>query len=321
MTNLPIEKQGKKVITGHTVANPLPTDVEHYEPPVGMECRRIKTGAEKVFDSAVYGGIGWIGNATLSTALAYFMKYSKAGKPLFDKAVKTIAATINPKNPNIAAVNKNAEVAALIVGGTALMWPVKLLEDNKAKVVRTIDRAITNVKSLVGIRETLEEHQEKEAAFELLAQEPKQNWWTILRARAVGLGAVFAALNAVGPRINNKIEDTVANAVTKTFKNGDSTHHFNSEKVHKIAKLATLDVLYSMVAAAGLYVDSHFINRPKKNESVLQEGGFNPLNPPNEEPIWIGHARRLKRPSPTKQLSNSFTERLERTSQGQSLVK
>ena len=267
---------------------------EHYNPPLGMDCKRIKTPAEKIFDFATYGGIGWVGNAALSTSLAYFMKYTKAGKPLYDKMVKGVANTLSPGNPKfLDSVNKNAEVAALIVGGTSLMLPVKMLEDNKSKVVRAIDKVIVGAKSLIGIRETQEEKLEKDAAFELLAQEPKQSWYSILRARFVGLAAVYATLNLVGPARNEKIENAVANAVNESFTKSEATKHFDQDKVRKVSKLATLDVLYSMVAAAGLYIDSHFFNPPKKDKKI-QGSTLSPLSPPNEETHWIGHASKVE---------------------------
>lgn len=285
-----IAKQQDNTSATITADAGAPVDIMHYEPPPGMECKRVKTTAEKIFDTATYGGIGWIGNAALSTSLAYFFRHSKSGKPFFDKGVKTISNTFSPGNPNFEkAVNKNGEVASLIVGGTSLMLPVKVLEDNKAHVVRFIDKILVGTKSLIGIKETPAEHLEKEAAFDLLEREPKQSWGSILRARAVGLIAVFATLNAVGERRNQKIENFVADAVTEKYAAGNFKP-VKPQTMEKISRLATLDVLYSIVAAVGLYVDSHLINPPKKDKKI-QPGTLSPLSPPNTETHWVGHAK------------------------------
>ena len=101
----------------------------------------------------------------------------------------------------------------------------------------------------------------------------------------MGLGVALLTLNLVGSKNNNAIEDATSKLTSNLLKN-----HIKPELTHKVTKLATLDVLYSAVAAAGLYVDSHFINTPKEGHK-LQEGGLNPLNPPNEEPSWVSHAK------------------------------
>lgn len=283
------------------------TDITNYEPPLGMECHRIKTKAERTFDAAAYSGIGWFGNAALSTSIAYYLKHSKSGKPKFDHFVRKVAEFLNKENPPIAAVNKNAEFFSLIIGGTMLMYPLKKLEDHKGKVIRGIDRIFTKAKAAFGRDETEIERIDKEASFELLDQEPKQSWATILRARFVGLGVALLILNLVGSKNNNAIEDATSRLTSNLLKK-----HVNPELTHKVTKLATLDVLYSAVAAAGLYIDSHLINPPKEGHK-LQEGGLNPLNPPNAEPSWVSHAKpkattvEKKFPAPP---SESFAQRV-----------
>lgn len=282
-----------------------------FDPPLGTECKRIKTTAEKIFDLSAYSGIGWVGNAALSTSIAYYLEYSKSGAKKFTNFAKKIAQLINKENPNIQHTTNKLEFLSLIIGGTILMWPLKKMEDHKGNIVRGIDKIIGGVKSICGWKESKEETEQKEEAFKLLEAEPKQNWKNILRARFVGLGAALLTLHTVdkiSPVDNKMLKEvtaTVAGSAHKKWRPGAPIE--KNERIKKITELATIDVIYSFVAAAGLYIDSHFINPPKNKNRNLQDNTLSPLNPPNEETSWIGHAKPRAKSPPAAPVS-SFAE-------------
>lgn len=176
--------------------------------------RHKKKGARAIFHLVNFGGIHFIANSTLSLFLTYNLLPTKYAK----SAMSGVAKVFGPISAGIDAVTlpikkgwihlksggketfkalskeerlfdlehsarSRVETAFMCIAGCVALFPVKWLEDHRAGFISKVDNFLHPGRS----------PEEKKAARLKTADEPKETWTNLIRARIVGLTAVFAA--------------------------------------------------------------------------------------------------------------------------------
>ncbi len=221
--------------------------------------------AEKTFDRAVYGGISYAAQAATGIVLTYWLKYG-SGKPHFEKAAKWLGPKVF-RNRTVEEATKEISsplmVSTMIMVGNTFLLPVKWLENNKAKIVRSWHEKHDAKMEAKGTPFTAEEKAHNEECLQKLEKEPPQTWGSLLGGRAFGLAAVYATLFALGNKRNEAAEEFSAKVIMKGVDAVGMKSLAKSKTFEKYIHVGFLDVFYSMVSAGGLYVYSHVINPPK----------------------------------------------------------
>ena len=180
---------------------------------------RERTWGEFAFDRGVYTGIGLAVNEGSAIIIAEeFQNHS--GKKLFDKISEMMVKTFNFKDTikngkNIPAIKSASNTLlwlSLLISGTALIWPMKKLEDNKAYWVKKANHYFDGIGvNKVSADEVEKRDQEVENA---LACQAKQTWPSLIIGRCMAVVAAIAMGNhIIGVERSNKI----MNASEKLF--------------------------------------------------------------------------------------------------------
>lgn len=162
---------------------------DHASEKEGKKKRKTTIG-EKIFDWSVYGGIGWVANATLSVFITLLIQNNilqgdkKYGEKVNKKA-EDLYAKVGPfretKPDGSVQLNKAGhfalDISLLTSGGHLLMVPIKFLEDNKRKIVGALNKKFGKPEDCEAIEE----------CDKALADEPKQTWKSVLSGRFIGL--------------------------------------------------------------------------------------------------------------------------------------
>ena len=217
-----------------------------------------KSRGENVFNEVTYGGVGWLANAVVSTAVAYGLTESEIGKPHYERESKKLNKAFGRGINELERTKGFVRTFALMVGGTALIMPIKWLEDGKTKIVDKFNdwfgSDLTPEKEKISVKE--------------MQEEPKQTWWTELGSRLVAVVVILTAVNflkekpfSIGKifgseRFNNisiksMIEDS-ASKMTNLFKK-DSITIGKLQKIDAANKLLTEDVIVGAGYAGVMY--------------------------------------------------------------------
>lgn len=253
---------------------PQPQALESAAQPPAQEAtaptkKPKKIAAEKYFDTGLYGTVSYFGQALASVLLTQWIKHG-SGKQKFNATShwlgKNILETHCGSTPENAAKQANTLLVAttLIMVGNCFLAPVKYIEDHKPEFVRKINDWLNERREqrCGVISET--ERKEQDTAIAYIAEQPRQTWGSLLSARVFSLGAIYAAISAVGGKNNKTMEDTSANVISKTLHSiGVAKQNAYSKPVQNFGRIAFVDFAYSLVGAGALYLYSHSIAPPK----------------------------------------------------------
>lgn len=233
--------------------------------PHGKE--REKLPAEEKFDTAVYGGISYAGQALTGSGLTYWIKHA-GGRPLYDKMANWAGPNFISKITRakgaeaIAKADSWITVSTMVVVGTMFLIPVKWLENRKASIIRNWTDKDNEDRKLQGKPISHEDQAMQEKQLRELEAEPKQTWRSLFTGRAASLVAVFTAVPLIGD-YNKVMESGFKNVTKSAAKSIGFNKIAKSEIFNNASGIAFYDLFYSMISAGGLYVFSHFISPPK----------------------------------------------------------
>lgn len=248
-----------------------PTDT-HKKDADGNPIRRTKTTGEWLFDRVVYTGIGFGVNEAMSLWITDqfvhgknllektpgFLKtmgswFSKTG---FDKLSQKIADTFKLKeimaegqklSPKARGGN-TLLMATLLIGGTLLVLPMKLIEDNKAYWVKKANHLMDRFRSQkLTSEEMVKRDDEVEQA---IACSPKQSWPTLLIGRAIAMLASWSTGTWMGKKRNDRVEDFSHNMLTGAIKETNTL--FGGTEKSPLARFADWNVTKRYARLVGL---------------------------------------------------------------------
>jgi hypothetical protein len=177
--------------------------------------KRAWSAGETVFNYGVYGGVSWIVNEIISTAITYSIypehKSLKSGNPSllkriytpngafyqpFERTVDFLHKHVNPMQWGRRIHYLAAEMFVMCLGGSLLVPPVRYLEGKKGSIVRWLDRTFHGGKDDPKL-EAL--HKEMDSA-------PQQSWSTLWKGRFLVLSAAIGMHFVMGAE-NDKTND------------------------------------------------------------------------------------------------------------------
>ncbi len=269
----------------------MSTDKEYVEAPqdIAKDEKREKLKQEILFDKAVYGGISYAAQAATGIALLRWLKYG-SGKAHFEKAARWLGPKIFNR-PTIEEAAKEVStpliVSTMIMVGNTFMLPVKMLENRKVGIVKWLHERDVAKQEAAGNPQTEEEKAHDAQLFKELEAQPTQSWKSLLGGRAFGLAAVFAATFAIGNSRNEAMQKYSADAILKGADAIGLKKLAKNETVRQYFYLGFVDLFYSAVATAGLYLYSHTIAPPKKDKTSTEPGkpGIKPHKPTISEEL------------------------------------
>jgi|GEM_PF-2711146 len=200
-------------------------------PPRGMvnDAPRKKTKGEIVFDWSVYGGFGFVANEivsgkiqnrTIETGAPWYKFYEGAvngAHKLLGKNVSGVAEWSNK-------IKRPIDIFVMTLGGSLMVLPIKLFEDNKGMMVRFFDQTFDGERAKKP--EVVNAHAEMDAA-------PKQSWGSLGQARAVTIGAAIAVDALAGDKnaVSTKLLEKTP------LRDWSSLHRINVKATRGIAKI------------------------------------------------------------------------------------
>ncbi|MGE0755116.1 MAG: hypothetical protein AB7L92_08165 [Alphaproteobacteria bacterium] len=239
---------------------------------------RKETAGEVAFDRVVYTGIGFALNELLGLALAVEMRHF-GGKNTFDKATRWWQKTRGHKDmvqngvrtPALTLAADQLEIFTLLTSGTLLIVPMKLLEDNKAKIVKNFNHVFDKLHETAP-EQIKERDEEVEKA---IACQPKQTWGTMILGRAIATAhntfllkeTLFAGSRTQTVRDVSKkyIDKSVSGLHKISGSNLDSRllKIQKTERYKRYSEVIGLDTLYTIVSSVVLELTSKFFASKK----------------------------------------------------------
>lgn len=171
---------------------------------------RNHTRGETLFNRITYLGVGYFGVTAVSVFLTWLLRDSKSMSPKFEQFTERLvkAAEKSPVKGLGNFIYSNMTILTLFLGGSlASVLPVKWLEDNKAKLVKSFDRRIYG-------KEVADNDPEIKAAHEAMEAMPKQTWGSVAASRILAFATTFGTSfllgsekTPVGRKFNTSIDD------------------------------------------------------------------------------------------------------------------
>ena len=197
---------------------------------------RTHTRGETLFNRLTYMGVGYFGVTGVSVFLTWLLRDSKAMSPGFEKFTEKLVESTkkSPIKGLSGFIYSNMTILTLFLGGSlASVLPVKWLEDNKAKIVKSFDRRIYGKEAVENDPEIMQAH----AAMEAM---PKQTWGSVAASRllafATTLGTSFL-LGSEGTPIGRATGRSIDSVSTQLGRGVDGLlHKENAEVQMAIAK-------------------------------------------------------------------------------------
>ena len=147
--------------------------------------KREKSRGEKQFNFLTYYGVGYILNAAISIASVFWVERTPGGRKFLTAAAEKIAGegadTIKKDN-----IRNIVSKTFLLVGGWAVMVPMKLMEDRKEKIVKSLDKMYYG--------ENAESDPVVKKSHDAIAREPEQTWVSILGSRTIAMIPFYMAI-------------------------------------------------------------------------------------------------------------------------------
>ncbi len=236
---------------------------------IKQQTEREKLPAEVKFDKWVYGGISYAAQAFTGSALAYWIKHA-GGRPIYDKIANWMGPNFISKitsktgHDAIKTADSWITVTTMVIVGTLFVAPVKWLEDKKIGIVERWTNEENAAREARGETIAPEEKQHQQELLDQLKCEPRQTWWSLMKARAASLVFVYTAVPLMDKLEANQAMEAAFQKGTKAVAKGMGLKKIaESEGFKNASGIAFYDGFYSMISAGGLYVYSHFIAPPK----------------------------------------------------------
>lgn len=152
------------------------------EPPFSLENHKMSAG-EKIFDRGVYTGIGMVANEIGSLLLTGQLERGVFSNWYHNKAAPKVAKWFY--NDNIKNAKNGMMWFSLTLVGTALVWPMKVMEDHKAAIVKKIDHFMDRFR---GEHLSSSQVEKRDAEVEAaVACEKKQSWPSLIVGRSISI--------------------------------------------------------------------------------------------------------------------------------------
>lgn len=187
-----------------------------------------KSAGERIFDRTVYTGIGLFVNEVGSLVVTGQMERG-IGKNWYERTAPKIAKMFYKGNVTDA---KNGMMwASLTLVGTALVWPMKILEDNKAKIVKKIDHTVDGWR---GHKLSAEQVDKRDAEVEAtIACEHKQTWPSLIIGRIISIGTSMTLSKITGIKTNSRHAPTEEHPKGQPKSISDHTMEFTDKWITK----------------------------------------------------------------------------------------
>ncbi len=274
---------------------------------------REKLPMEKKFDQLVYGGISYAAQAIAGSGLTYWVKHS-SGRPIYDKIADWMGPNVISKFTSkrgkaaVTAADSFITVSTMVVVGTLFVIPVKWLEDMKANIVEKWTGEDNKKREARGETIAPEEKQHQTELLEQLQEAPKQNWWSLLTARAASLVFVYSAVPLIGDKNNKAMEGQFKSFTDKIATSVGAKKLANTEAFKNASGIAFYDGFYSMISAGGLYIYSHFIAPPKQAEKAQPQ--LKTIPAPETAPEEVPYKHTTTHTTSMSKKSDSFVANL-----------
>ncbi len=215
---------------------------------------------EKWFDWMTYGGVNFVGTFIATIPIAYALKYGKGAK-WYQKG----ADWLTKKGVSHGHAENILLTTATMQGGNVAVFPVKYLEDRKAKIVSWFNEKLG-----------------EPDASEDIKREADQTWPSLIKSRLVAWGITFGSFTAAGMAFGKKFEEygdkfakkmcdimkkpthLIDPKVLKTITDAKKLEKLES-KAFRYGKLGAVDVYATAASATILYVASRFFAEPDKD--------------------------------------------------------
>lgn len=245
------------------------------------------TFGEKMFDVAVYGGLGYLANAALSVAVtfvamekpgSFLNKGMKAAQPQLETLMKQF--TSDPAKITRWADFSNRTIF-LSSGGYILLLPMKWLEDNKKSLTLSIDHLFGTGPQTPEAKKEFDEHFENQ---------PKQSYTSLIGGRLLAHPMIVMAAAPI--MVKMKGSEKLSEFLEKNW--GKTFEQFEKPKV--IRDLTSEEIILSGTAAAIGYVCSKGLASILNTPTLTQE----PIQKPTPTVFQVAERKPL-REAPTLQ--------------------
>ncbi len=243
---------------------------------------RKQSSGEVAFDRIVYTGIGFGVNEVSSMIIADELQYG-IGKKHYNALSEKLsvlykADKIDYKGRIISKAKQAGnmlEIGALLIGGTLLVLPMKMMTDRKAEISETFNHWIDKFKGRELDGEALKARDQEVA--DAIACEPKQSWKSLLIGRAAAvINNMFIMSNTLftaptADRIKDWSETHVVDGTVKLDKllgdkpnspikkmMGDLSAKFEDNRFRRYARIFSIETIYTAISSLVLEVVSKF---------------------------------------------------------------
>lgn len=266
---------------------------------------KAHTEGEKRFNDLTYTLVGYFGVTSFSVFLTWLLKDTKFFSKHFNNAVDALTNKMDflykasPKNRHDF-FETFMTIGTLFTGGTIVsVFPVKWLEDNKAKLVKHFDKEIYG-------EDVVNSDPDIQAAHQIMDEQPKQTWKSVLGSRVTAFVATYGTMLAIGTNtgfisrhigtsfdtlgiqfgrwagriLNHGNSEKIEQIEKAIVKNREiDPHHVNLRKQNehdtgwtRILSYAGMDALYTVITAVGLFVSTRVL-APVFDKAGLENWG------------------------------------------------
>ena len=249
----------KQKITPATKADPTEmllaeVEVRDKDP---HQPHRKKTSGELAFDRGVYTGIGFVANEASAIVIADEFEHG-IGKKWFESISEAMVKNLKFQDTIEKGITTTAKSKAsnlllwgsLLISGTLLVLPMKLLEDNKGEWVKKANHWFDRRH---GKAMTPEEVEARDKEVEnALACEGKQTWPSMIFGRAIAVCTALGLGKAIGPHGSEKMKNWSEKLLTGSVQT-------TKNRAHRYAAIASLETLSCAATSIMLEISSKLV--------------------------------------------------------------
>lgn len=243
----------------------------------------VMSKGEKVFNWTTYTGLNYWVNLISSVIMADIAINGKGmWRKSLDVSINGTTKVLTKLGVSLRTAHNNARVGlesfSLLTGGTLLLLPLKLLEDNKRKIVHKINKKL-DVNQIAP-----DGHEETPDEIYIEQEQPKQSVKNLIWRRIMGTTAVVSSGIAIDHLLKKKgrilppethelgwatvhydakvqggksrIEEKVFGWINKAAKAVRGKEFESHSKVSRWTKLAILDSMFTVITAVVMKVTS-----------------------------------------------------------------
>ena len=218
---------------------------------------RKKTSGELAFDRGVYTGIGFVANEASAIVIADEFEHG-IGKKWFESISEAMVKNLKFQDTIEKGITTTAKSKAsnlllwgsLLISGTLLVLPMKLLEDNKGEWVKKANHWFDRRN---GKAMTPEEVEARDKEVEnALACEGKQTWPSMIFGRAIAVCTALGLGKAIGPHGSEKMKNWSEKLLTGSVQT-------TKNRAHRYAAIASLETLSCAATSIMLEISSKLV--------------------------------------------------------------